>query len=335
MIGLLVAGLFAAPLLRRETFPRVDSRKVEVTVALPGARAEEIEDAICQRIEDAVDSVDDVDEISCEALDSRGRAVIKMVEGNDIGRFFSDIKTEIDAIDSFPDEAKAPVIRQLGRTDFVASVALAGAMQTPDLKTYAEQIKDRMLRWGGISKVEIRGFSDHQVRIELADATLRRFGLSADDIAGVIAKQSVDLPAGSLQTSEREISVRFADERRRLHEFADLIVVTGEQGAQIRLGDIATISDRFDLDEDKVVYQGRRAALLNISKTAAEDTLDAIDAVKAFVAAENASAPKGVILAITNDGSSVVRDRMNMLIENGAQGLVLVFLIMWLFFGLR
>lgn len=335
MIGFLVAGLFAAPSLRRETFPRVESRKVEVTVALPGARAEEIEDAICQRIEDAIDSVDDVAEITCEALDSRGRAVIEMVEGKDIGRFFTDVKTEVDAIDSFPDEAEAPVIRQLGRTDFVASVALAGPMETPDLKAYAEQVKDRMLRWGGISKVAIRGFSEHQVRIELADATLRRFGLSADDVAAVIARQSVDLPAGSLQTSEREISVRFADERRRLHEFADLIVVTGKQGAQIRLGDIATISDRFDLDEDKVIYQGRRAALLDISKTAAEDTLNAIDAVKAFVAAENAASPKTVILAITNDGSSIVRDRMDLLIRNGAQGLVLVFLIMWLVFGLR
>ncbi len=335
MIGFLVAGLFAAPMLRRETFPRVDSRRVEVTVALPGARAEEVEDAICQRIEDAVDSVDNVDEVACEALDSRGRAVIEMVEGKDIGRFFTDIKTEIDAIDSFPDEAEAPVIRQLGRTDFVASVALAGPMSPPDLKAYAEQVKDRMLRWGGISKVEIRGFSQHQVRIELTDATLRRFGLSADDIADVIARQSVDLPAGSLQTAEREISVRFADERRRLHEFADLIVVTGKQGAQIRLGEIAAISDRFDLDEEKVFYQGRRAALLDISKTAAEDTLDAIDAVAAFVAAENATAPKAVVLAITNDGSSIVRDRMELLIRNGAQGLVLVFLIMWTFFGFR
>ena len=81
-------------------------------------------------------------------------------------------------------------------------------------------------------------------------------------------------------------------------------------GGQVRLGDIATITDRFDLDEVKTLFNGKRAAILKITKTPNEDTLDVIDAVSAFIAEENRTAPPNIELTITNDGSSVVRDRL-------------------------
>jgi multidrug efflux pump subunit AcrB len=335
MIGLLAAGLYAVPNLQRETFPRIEPRRVQVTVAYPGARPEDVEDAICRRIEDAVDGVDNVTETTCEARENSATAVVEMAEGSDLDRFFSDVKTEIDAIDDFPDTVEEPVIRQLGRTDFVASIAVTGPQRRPELKAYAEEVKKRMLRWGGIPKIEVTGFSDHQIRIELADATLRQFGFSITDIADAIGRQSVDLPAGNIDAADGQILVRFADERKTVHDFLDLIVVSGPQGGQVRLGDIATITDRFDLDEEKIVFNGKPAALLNVTKTENEDTLRVIDAIKAFVVHEKQTAPPGVDLVVTNDVSSIVRDRLNLLLRNGAQGLLLVFLSMWLFFGLR
>ncbi|MBT4888490.1 MAG: efflux RND transporter permease subunit, partial [Rhodospirillales bacterium] len=335
MVAFLVAGLFAAPQLQRETFPRIEPRYVEVTVPFPGASAEDVEEAICQRIEDSLDAVNYIEEVSCEASESVGKAKIKMVEGQNLDRFLSDIKTEVEAIDNFPDETETMIIKQLGRTDFVASVALVGPKRLVDLKAQAEAVKDRMIVWGNISEVTIQGFSDHQIRIELADLTLRQFGLSVEDVADVISRQSVDLPAGDVETRSGQILIRFDDERERVHEFANLVVLGGDQGGQVLLGDIATITDRFELDEDKIEFNGQRAALLQISKTETEDTLVAIDAVNSFIAHENAISPAGVKLVVTNDGASIVRDRLDLLLDNGAMGLLLVFLAMWIFFGLR
>ena len=335
MIGFIVSGLFAAPILNRETFPRVEPNKVEIKVLNPGARAEDVEEAICQRIEDAIDGIDNVDEIICEAHEGRARAVVEMDEGTDFDRFTTDVRTEIDAITDFPDQAEDPVVKQLGRTDFVASVAVTGAASKPDLKAYAEELKDRMLRFGGIPKIDIKGFSDHQIRIELPDEVIRQFGISISDVARAIQRQSLDLPSGTLQTGNQDLLIRIADERQTVNDFRDVIVVAATGGGQIRLGDIATITDRFDVDEAKTLFNGKPAAILDITKTATDDTLVVIDAVNAFLERERQVAPPGIEMVITNDVSSIVRDRLALLLTNGSQGLVLVLLVLWLFFGFR
>ncbi len=335
MAGFIIAGLFAWPTLQRETFPRVDAKRVEVNVLYPGARAEDIEEAICQRIEDAIDGIDNVEEISCDAREGSAKAVVEMQEGRNLDRFTADVKTEIEAITDFPERAEQATIRQLGRTDFVASVAITGPDRKADLKALAEQTKDRMLHYGGIPKVEIKGFSDHQIRIELADQTLRQFGLSVADIAAAIQRQSIDLPAGNITTSDQELLVRFADERKTVDGFHDIVVVASADGGQIRLGDIATIQDRFELDEKKILFNGKAAAILDITKTASDDTLEVINAVNGFLENERAISPPGVAMVLSKDVSSIVKDRLALLLRNGGQGLVLVFLTLWLFFGLR
>ncbi|MDA1326364.1 MAG: efflux RND transporter permease subunit [Proteobacteria bacterium] len=335
MIAFMVSGLFAAPLLNRETFPRVQPNKVEIQVLNPGARAEDVEEAICQRIEDAIDGIDNVDEITCEAHEGRARAVVKMDEGADFDRFTSDVRTEIDAITDFPDQAEDPVVKQLGRTDFVASVAVTGAATKPDLKALAENLKDRMLRFGGIPKIDIKGFADHQIRIELPDAVIRQYGISISDVARAIQRQSLDLPSGTLQTGDQDLLIRVADERKTVNDFRDVIVVAAAGGGQIRLGEIATITDRFDVEEAKTLFNGKPAAILDITKTATDDTLAVIGAVNDFLAHERQVAPPGIEMVITNDISSIVRDRLRLLLTNGGQGLVLVLLVLWLFFGFR
>jgi len=335
MLCFFVVGIISAPPLLRETFPRVQPRQVEVKVLYPGASAEEVEEGVCRPIEDSIDKVNNVEEITCESREGIGKATIKMDEGKDFDKFFTDVKSEVEAITTFPEITETPVTKQLGRTDFVASVAITGPTELPALKAYAQDVKNRMLLWGGISQVSIKGFSQHQVRIELNDSTLRQFGLSVQDIANSIAKQSIDLPLGTIETNEREVLIRYVDQRRRLSEFKDLIVVSGSLGGQVRLCDIAQISDAFKLDESKSTFNGQRAAVLDISKTETEDQLRAIDAINAFVANENATMPETVRLTVTNDLSSIVQDRLDLLLNNGMQGLALVFLAMWLFFGFR
>ena len=335
MLLLIAAGLMALPTLRRETFPDFSVDVVEVRVVYPGASAEEVEEAICQRIEDAVDRLTNVDEVRCEAREGLGSAAIEMRPGQDVDRFLVDVKTEIEAIDDFPDAVETITIRQINVTDPVVSIAIAGPMAAPDLKVYAEQIKARLVRLPEVSQVAVQGFADRQIRIALDDFALRQQGLSATDVAEIVSRQSIDLPAGTVETQERDVLLRFADQRRSVQAFEDLVVIGGEGGAELRLGDLAEITDMFERAEERILLNGERAALLEVTKTKDQDTLTVMAAVERFVEREQASAPQGVTFALTRDVASIVEDRLTMLLSNGVQGIGLVFLVLWLFFSFR
>jgi len=335
MIFFLVIGAVSLPTLRRETFPDFSADKVQINVIYPGATAEDVEEAICRRIEDAVDGISYVKEVTAESQESMGSVTVEMQSGGNMATFLTDIKTEVDAITDFPDQAEDPVVKELNRTDAVVSIAVSGPMAETDLKNYCEDLKDRLKQDVGVSLVTVSGFSERQIRIQIPAAILVQYGVSLDDIANVIARQSVDLPAGSIETSDQDILIRFTDERKTPRAFEDLVIYASENGAEIHLGEIARIRDQFELDEDKFLFNGQRAGLLKISKTKVEDSLTVYDAVQAFVDHEQEIAPAGVKLTLTQDTSSIVRDRLQLLVKNGLQGLLLVFLVMWLFFNIR
>jgi multidrug efflux pump subunit AcrB len=336
MLLLLGMGVLAVPQLLRETFPDFDATEVQIQVVYPGASAQDVEEAVVLRIEDALESVTGIEEVRSEAREGIGQVTVEMREGGDFIGFISDIKTEIDAIDDFPEQTEEPVVRELGKTSMVVSLAVSGPMSAPDLKAYCDDLKDRMIaKVDQVSEITVLGFSDHHFRIEIPARTLMQFGLSVSDVAETIASQSVDLPAGTVETAQEDVIIRFTDLRRSVPEYEDLVVVSGTTGAEIRLGDIARITDRFELAEEKVVFNGRRAGMLQINKTDDQDALEVLDAVTEFVEAERAMAPPTMELTLTRNVSKIVRDRLNLLTDNGLQGLVLVFLTMWLFFSFR
>lgn len=336
MLFLIVIGVSATLSLQRETFPDFAPKEIEIRVIYPGASSAEIEQAICRRLEDAIDGISHVAETRCQALEGLAIGVAKMTGSADFARFLDDVKTEVDAINDFPAQVEPPIIRQLGRTDQVVSIAVTGPMSVSDLKAYAEQLKSRIKQLPKVSQVKILGFSQRQLQVSITADSLRSHGLSIADLANAIQRQSVDLPAGNIETYDREFLIRFTDQRRNIQQLRDLIVVAAnESSGEIRLGDMATLTDQFELEEEKSIFNDRRAAILQITKTKEEDTLDVVATIKAFVERERQTAPPNVTFTLTQDVSSIVSDRLHMLLKNGWQGLVLVFLVMWLFFRLR
>jgi HAE1 family hydrophobic/amphiphilic exporter-1 len=335
MLVFLVAGILAGPTLLRETFPRTAPSEVEISVPYPGSRPEDVESGICERIETALDAVTDLDTASCEAREGLGRAVARMREGSDFQGFVAEVSGEIEAISDFPERAEPPRVRPLGLTDFVASVAITGPAARIDLETYAEDIRTRMLRWGGIPKVDIRGFSDLELRIELRPEALRRYGISVSDIARAVGAESLDLPSGSLDGAAESVLIRVAEERRSADALADIVVRASSGGGQVRLGEIATVTEGYANTDDMILFDGRPAAVLDVTKTRAEDSLEIIDALTTFLEAERAQAPAGVTIEVTSDSASVIRERLMLVLVNGLQGLALVFAVLWLFFGFR
>ena len=335
MIILVCMGLFTVSSLRRQTFPEFTPAEVEIRVFYPGATADKVEETICRRIEDAIDGVNFVEEIRSEARESLGRVVVEMKENENFQRFLDDIQTEINAIDDFPDEIEQPIVRALGQKDPVVTLGVSGVMSRQDLKAYCEYLKDRLQKEFDISLVDIVGFSDQQIRIQLKAQVLMQFGLSVHEITDVIVRQSIDFPAGSIETDHQDIIIRFSDERRNPIAFQDLVVVSGKTGAEIRLGDIAQINETFELKEEKIIINGVPGAFLRIQKNKTEDSLRTLDAVKSFIENESRIKPEGISFTLTQDYASVVRDRLLLLLNNGWQGFLLVFLSLWLFFNYR
>ncbi len=335
MILLLGAGLFVGPTLLRETFPRAEPNQVEINVPYPGSRPEDVESAICERIENALDAVTGIARQSCESREGSARAVVEMVEGGNFQAFNADVKSEIEAINDFPARAEAAKIKPLGQTDFVASVAITGPENLTDLKDYAEQIRTRMLRWGGIPIVTIKGFSARELHIGLDPQKLQRFGISVSDVAKAVQAGSLDLPAGNIETNDETLLIRVAEERRSVASLGDLVVRSSTTGGQVSLRQIADIKEQFSTEDTNILFNGAPAAVLDVTKTPSQDSLNVIAAITDFLEAERAQAPPSVVMEITTDGASVVRERLTLVVVNGLQGLALVFVVLWLFFGFR
>lgn len=334
MILMIALGIMAIPNLEKETFPDFAPKEVVITVPYPGASATEVESSLCQRIEDAVNGVMQVDEVISQAQENAAVVVVSMAEGADFPKFMTDIKTEVEGIDDFPDLAEAPIIRSRGERQPVVSVAITAAMTPSDLKVYAEDFKQRLQALPQVSLVTLQGFSQRQLRVEVPLQTLNSMGLSAADLAARIASQSLDLPLGLLETNANSMIVKLQTERRTPDELANLIVAGTEGSGEVRLGSIAQIRDTFDLDEEKFIFNGQRAALLLVEKTHNEDALEVFDGVAAMVEQESKLQPQ-IHLTLTRDLTSITRDRLQMLSKNAWQGLLLVFFTLWLFFNFR
>jgi len=276
-----------------------------------------------------------MEELTCTARDNMAQAVASMERGGDMGRFLDDIRTAIEALQNLPERAEDPIIEERHRTDLVAALAVSGPMSFNDLETYADDLEDRLLRLDGVADVVTQGLSQRQWQVQVARDELRQYGLAATDIAAAIQRQNLDLPLGTLETERQDVQLRFVDQRRRAEDLKDIRVISGNSGAEIRLGEIADVSIAHERAEERVIFNGERAIILEVHKNLGADSLRVMDALQSFRQQELEARGGTVNLELTQDMTSIVRDRLRMLVENGIFGLVLVGLVLSLFFRPR
>lgn len=335
MITLIILGFKGLPDIKRETFPEFTPMYVVASIVYPGASPQEVEESLCVRMEDAVDGLANIIEKRCEALEGSAKLTLKLDEAADLGRMTFDVQTQINAINDFPDEIESPIVQELNRNDHVVNIAISAPLPLPELKAYSESLKRKLQRDYDVDLVEVSGFSAHEFRIELDLQAIRQMGLSVSDIANQVSRQNIKLPSGTIETAEKEFLIRFEGRHNSIETLANIVVGASPNGATIRLADVALITDRFKLDEQKVLFDGQTSAIIKISKNKQEDALRVKDKVQQFVDDERQLAPLGVKLSLTNDMSSVLFDRLKMMLSNGWQGILLVFLTLWLFFNIR
>ncbi len=335
MIVVLLLGIYALPKLQKDTFPVTPTKDVEIRITYPGASPMEVLEEICYPLEDALDKLNGIRELSCDARENVAIANAEISLGHDIDILTTDIQQQVNSISDFPDRVEQITVAKLDRIASVASVAITGDMTPEDLYLYAKEIKQRIKANPLIAQVAIGGFSDQEIEVRVSQWKLNQYGLSISGLTNLVQQQGISVPAGVFANDLEELSVRFDNLGSQVNDFKNIVVKTSASGTQIKLGDIADIEQKFVTEEDKILFDGKRAALLQISKTYFQDSLKVRDAVEKMIEKERLAAPAGVEFTITQDVSVNIKERLRILTSNGIQGLGLAFLMLWLFFNFR
>jgi multidrug efflux pump subunit AcrB len=335
MFVLIVGGLIKGFSIKQEVFPEVDLDRVQVSVAYPGAGPEEVEEGILRRIEENVTGVDGIKEITSSASEGIGVVTAEVESGEDVDLVLQDIKSEVDRIVTFPEDAEKPVIAKLVNRAEVISVVVYGDVSDRALREQAEEIRDELLALPGITQVDLGGVRPYEISVEIPEENLRRYGLTLEEVARRIRRASLDLPGGTIKTEGREILLRTKERRYLGPEYADIIVVTDPDGAQVRLGDIARVKDDFEETDVFARFDGVPAAMVKVFRVGDQKPIEISERVKGYVEGKTSRIPPSVKIAVWFDTSEIYQSRINLLLKNACLGLTLVLIILGLFLEIR
>jgi len=335
MIFIIVAGLITVMNMRRELNPQFALDMIYINVVYPGASPEDVEEGICVKIEEKINGIEGIDRIFSNAHEGRGSLTVELDSDADDRKVLDDIKAEVDRIDTFPENAEDPVITEIINRNPAITVAVYGDVSEKLLRDVAEKIRDDLTDTKSISMADLVGVRDYEISIEVSEKNLRQYGISFDDVARAVKTGSVDLPGGSIRTLHGEILVRAKGQLYTGREFEEIPLITLEDGSVIRLGQIATVIDGFEDTDMKARFNSQPAALVQVNRTNSQDLIQVSRTVRDYVEKNRDAMPEGVKLATWFDLAPLVQDRIDMLLRNGFQGIVLVFIALALFLNLR
>ncbi|MEK9647923.1 MAG: efflux RND transporter permease subunit [Gammaproteobacteria bacterium] len=336
MVFMLVAGITSFFQITVMLFPEQDENVITISVMYPGASPAEVEESIIRRIEENVESVEEILDITSVAAENMGTVTVELVQGADTMRRLDEITSEVDQITTFPVDAEEPQINLRSNSQRALQLVVGGNTTERDLKELANRIKDELTFIEGISIVEISGARDYEISIEASNDALRSQGLTLTDISNAVRQESLELPGGEIETRSEEFVLRTLGRNYDEQDFGEIVLRTGENGARIVLGDVATISDGFT-DTDLInLYNGIPAVMINVMRVGDEQILEIADTVERYLVDElQPTLPDGVFAVIGRNEASVIKDRLSILAENGLMGLVLVILTLTIFLEFR
>ena len=336
MLIILAAGLVALTGLERASWPIVDFYTIEVSMAYPGANPEEIEESIVIKIEDQVSGLADVNAVRSVAAPGMASVRIEMNSGADMDQALGDVESAVARIQTFPAGAERPVVREMTSNQSIIRMILYGDMAERSLKELAHRIEDEITALPEVSLAEVSGIREYEISIEVPGQRLRALGLTLDDIANVVRANSLDLSAGSIDTSEAQVRVRTLGQRYVQQEFEDIVLVAKDDGSVLRLGDIATVRDEFQDIDIIVRHRNQPAVFIEVYRSENERVMNVATAVHEHLAgAIEPSLPEGAGISIWNDESGAYSERADLLLKNGSLGLLLVFIALALFLQIR
>ncbi|MGB0717023.1 MAG: efflux RND transporter permease subunit, partial [Phycisphaerae bacterium] len=241
------------------------------------------------------------------------------------------IEQRINAIRNLPEDTEPPVVTEFVVRDLVLNIGIYGEASERSIRNAAMKLRRKLLQHTAISQVSIAGLNNLEVSIELSQQALDKFGLKASHIVDAIHRASFDLPAGTMEVAGEEINVRTVGQRYSARQFGDIPLITRQDGAMVRLNQVADIQDRLEHNGVVSRVNGQPGLVIKVFKTKGEDINVVAAAARAVMAEQKAKLPATMHLATWADASQEVTARLHMLAENAAIGMVLVVLSLLIF----
>ena len=328
---ILISGFFSIRGLKMELFPDFDLDLVTISVPYPGAAPLEVEDGICKLIEEKVWDLDGIKEMNSFARENVGVVSVQVERTKDAKILADEIKVRVDSIINFPEEAEKAMVEVATQKRQVLAVAIHGKTDLYSLRKLADKTLTDLTNLPGITQVEISGVRKPEIGIEVSESSLREHKLSFDDIAIALKTNSIDIPGGLARTPSGETLLRSMGKVRNGMEFSELEIMTTNDGSSLKLRDLARVKDGF---EDKVLYtkfSEEPAVTLRVFRVGHQSPLDISKKVSLYVENINKTLPEGLSMTIWKDSSFYLKGRLEMMVRNAFQGLLLVFLVLSLF----
>lgn len=336
MVALLVMGAFSLQRLGLDQYPNVDVPVVVVVTSYPGATPETVETEVTRPVEDALNAIGGLDEVTSTSYEGRSVVVAKFKLEVQSSAAAQEVRDKIAAIEAnFPKDAKKPVISRFDpAAEPVLSVAISStSLDVPALTTLADQKVVRQLTTvAGVGQATLVGARKRQIDVTIDETRMRALGIGINEVVNALRAGNSNSPAGSVvdPLSERTIQVQ-----GRIEEPQALLdmVVARRGGAAVELRDVATLSEGAADAESRALYNGQTALAIDIVKVQGANTVEVATDVRKRLDALNAElAPQNVQLRIVTDSSIPIRESVSQvqttLIEGAALAVAIVFLFL-------
>ncbi|MFT4601825.1 MAG: multidrug efflux pump subunit AcrB, partial [Arenicella sp.] len=330
-------GVFSLMNMNRSFFPELDPKTVIVNVAYPGASPDEMEEGVTIKIEQALRGIDGVEIITSTSSENVATIKVKGYENADMDAVYKDVENAVGSINSFPQGAEKPIVNRLKSnpmSEMVATVGLGGNSDLWVLKEEADKIENDLYASGLISIIDLRGFPELELVVNVRENDLLKYGMLIDEISLAIQRNNQDLTGGILRNSEEELIIRSRERTTDPKEIEEIVVRTTPMGDKITIGDVADAELKFSENSFEVFSNSNPAISIDIKKTPDQDLGEITVYVKEYIKEYN-EANHPATLNLEYEFAASLQDRINLLTNNGIVGLMLVLLMLGLFLSTR
>lgn len=336
MILILILGFFSLNRLPREQFAEVPFYFVNIIVPFPGVSAEDIEQSVTVPIENEMSGMDKLDEIQSVTTDGLARVTLQFDQGisnDEFRRLFQDVQNRFSTI-ALPAGTLQPTVSEFSTNDFlpVIEVVLAGDVPYAELSRTARTLREQLRGVREVSSVDLVGYRDRQIQIELDRDRMQALGISLDEVVRAVQTQNVTVPGGTLRTDSREFLLRTVGRRETVEQF-ERIVIRGNGTTLLR--DIANVRDGFDLDGTAARFNGEQAISLRVSKIPGGSSIGIAEDIRSRMEVFQQTMPAGISVNYVSDSTIQIQDSLDVLLTNAIFGLGLLVIILLIFIGVR
>jgi multidrug efflux pump len=315
--------------------PDVDFPIVNVSVTYEGASPEIMETDVVDFIEDAVTSIEGVREISSTSSQGNARVTIEFDLARDIDTALQDVQTKVaQAGRRLPREIDPPIITKTNPEDRpIMYLSLSGQRSRTFLADYLRNVlRPQFQTLEGVGEISFGGFRERNVRAWIDVARLEAQGLTIQDVVAAVQREHLEVPAGRIETPEREMNVRAEGEALDIEAFRRLVVAYHDS-APVRLQDVAVVEDGLEDRRREARAMGTPAIGLGIRKLRGANAVDVSHRVRAKLQEVTPFLPEGVSLDVNFDGTVFIEDAINEILFTLTLAALLTSLVCWLFLG--